>query len=71
MPVHGKPGPGRLQLLPQRLPLLLRQQRPRKGPAELPCPRLELAATAGTSPARRQDCPFKARIAIVERTGTV
>ena len=48
MPMHREQGIGGLQLLPQRLPLLLRQQRPRKGYEELSHPRSEISAAAGT-----------------------
>ena len=66
MSLHGEQGIGGLQLLPQRLPLLLRQQRPRKGHAELSDPRSEFAAAAGTFAADRYRQAAEAGIFPVE-----
>ena len=60
MSLHREQGTGGLQLLPQRLPLLLRQQRPRKGSAELSHPRSEFAAAAGTPTTDGQDSATEA-----------
>ena len=60
MSLHGEQGIGGLQLLPQRLPLLLRQQRPRKGHAELSDPRSKISAAAGTPATDGQDSATEA-----------
>ena len=71
MSLHGEQGIGGLQLLPQRLPLLLRQQRPRKGHAELSNTRSEFATAAGPFAADRYRQAAEAGILPVEGTQLV
>ena len=71
MSLHGEQGIGGLQLLPQRLPLLLRQQRPRKGATELFHTRSDIAAAAGTSAAYRYHQAVETRIFPFEGTQSV
>ena len=68
MSLHREQGTGGLQLLPKRLPLLLRQQRPRKGYAELSHPRSEISAATGTFVADRYRQAAEAGILPVEGT---
>ena len=71
MCLHGEPRTGGLQLLPERMPLLLRQQRPPQGAGELPPARPFLSPAAWQHPAhghhqtRQADKPARQGIQIV------
>ena len=68
MSLHREQGIGGLQLLPQRLPLLLRQQRPQQGFTELSDTRSEISAAAGPFAADRYRQAAEAGILPVEGT---